>query len=220
MSKTGPAATVLVPAVAIARGKRLMRSVSSRLRAARGILIAMDFVENGFAVLPSVLSGSQCESAVGSIQVAADDSVGSRALLSEAWCRTLARSLRLHRAVARLLPVNAIAAKCTLFEKSPQRNWLVSLHQDLSIPVQERVVSDELSGWSEKEGCVFVQPPVSVLESLVAVRVHLDQGGAESGALRVVPGSHRFGRLVAIVLLSASARRVSSSLPCTGTRTV
>lgn len=106
----------------------------------------MNFVENGFAVLPAVLSGSQCESAVGSIQGAADDRVGSRALLSEVWCRTLARSLRLHRALATLLPVNAVAVQCTLFEKSPQRNWLVSLHQDLSIPVQERVVSDELSG--------------------------------------------------------------------------
>jgi hypothetical protein len=45
----------------------------------------MDFVENGFAVLPSVLSGAQCESAVRSIQGATDDRVGSRALLSEAW---------------------------------------------------------------------------------------------------------------------------------------
>ena len=167
----------------------------------------MDFVENGFAVLPSLLSGSQCESAARSIQGAADDRVGARALLSEAWCRTLARSLRLHRALARLLPVNAVAAQCTLFEKSPQRNWLVSLHQDLSIPVQERVVSDELSGWSEKDGCVFVQPPVSVLESLVAVRVHLDQGGAESGALRVVPGSHRFGRLVSAQAAALRAER-------------
>jgi hypothetical protein len=86
-------------------------------------------------------------------------------LLSEAWCRALARSLCLHPALARLLPVNAVATQCTLFEKSPQRNWLVSLHQDLSIPVKERVVSNELSGWSEKQGCVFVQPPVSVLES-------------------------------------------------------
>jgi ectoine hydroxylase-related dioxygenase (phytanoyl-CoA dioxygenase family) len=167
----------------------------------------MDFVENGFAVLPTVLSGPQCESAVRSIQGAADDRVGSRALLSEAWCRTLARSLCLHPALARLLPVNAVATQCTLFEKSPQRNWLVSLHQDLSIPVKERVVSNELSGWSEKEGCVFVQPPVSVLESLVAVRVHLDQDGAASGALRVVPGSHRFGRLVSAQAVALRTER-------------
>ena len=33
------------------------------------------------------------------------------------------------------------------------------------------------------------------LESLVALRVHLDDYGPETGALRVVPGSGRFGRL-------------------------
>ena len=65
--------------------------------------LSMDFVEDGFAVLPSALSGSQYESAVRSIQGASDDRVGSRALLSEAWCRALAQSLRLHRALARLL---------------------------------------------------------------------------------------------------------------------
>jgi ectoine hydroxylase-related dioxygenase (phytanoyl-CoA dioxygenase family) len=40
-----------------------------------------------------------------------------------------------------------------------------------------------------------VQPPVSVLEQLVAVRVHIDDCPAESGALRVVPKSHVEGRL-------------------------
>jgi ectoine hydroxylase-related dioxygenase (phytanoyl-CoA dioxygenase family) len=40
-----------------------------------------------------------------------------------------------------------------------------------------------------------VQPPVSVLEQLVAVRVHIDDCPVESGALRVVPKSHVEGRL-------------------------
>ena len=42
---------------------------------------------------------------------------------------------------------------------------------------------------------LFVQPPLSVLQSLVAVRVHLDESGPGSGLLRVVPRSHRGGRL-------------------------
>lgn len=82
-----------------------------------------------------------------------------------------------------------------LFEKSPERNWLVALHQDLSIPVGERVRHDALSGWSMKDGNLFVQPPASVLQSLVAVRLHLDDGGPAAGGLRVVPGSHAFGRV-------------------------
>jgi ectoine hydroxylase-related dioxygenase (phytanoyl-CoA dioxygenase family) len=34
-----------------------------------------------------------------------------------------------------------------------------------------------------------------VLESIVAVRLHLDDCNERNGALRVVPGSHRLGRL-------------------------
>ena len=42
---------------------------------------------------------------------------------------------------------------------------------------------------------MYVQPPVSVLEQLVAVRIHIDDCLAESGALRVVAKSHSNGRL-------------------------
>ena len=40
-----------------------------------------------------------------------------------------------------------------------------------------------------------MQPPISVLERMVAVRVHLDDCGADNGPVRVLPGSHRAGRL-------------------------
>jgi ectoine hydroxylase-related dioxygenase (phytanoyl-CoA dioxygenase family) len=81
--------------------------------------------------------------------------------------------------------------KCTLFTKSPDKNWLFTLHQDLSIPVAERVGSSRCTGWSEKEGDLFVQPPITVLEQLVAIRLHLDDCDEQNGALRGVPGSHR-----------------------------
>jgi ectoine hydroxylase-related dioxygenase (phytanoyl-CoA dioxygenase family) len=90
---------------------------------------------------------------------------------------------------------NAVAAQCTLFSKSIATNWLVPLHQDLSIPVAERVDSGRCSGWSEKEGELFVQPPVQVLEQVLALRLHLDDCDERNGALRVVPGSHLLGRL-------------------------
>jgi hypothetical protein len=37
---------------------------------------------------------------------------------------------------------------------------------------------------------VYVQLPVSVLEQLMAIRVHVDECTAENGPLRVVPESH------------------------------
>jgi hypothetical protein len=58
-----------------------------------------------------------------------------------------------------------------------------------------RVDDPALAGWSRKEGAWYVQPPVALLEQLVAVRVHLDECRAEDGALRVLAGSHAGGRV-------------------------
>lgn len=111
------------------------------------------------------------------------------------WCASLAREMRAAPWLRPHLPSDAVAVQCTSFVKSADHNWLVSIHQDLSIPVAERVESSACSGWSEKEGEVFVQPPVGVLETVLAVRLHLDDCDESNGALRVVPGSHKLGRV-------------------------
>lgn len=41
----------------------------------------------------------------------------------------------------------------------------------------------------------FVLGPVTVLEQMVALRLHLDGCSPANGPLRVLPGSHRFGTL-------------------------
>jgi ectoine hydroxylase-related dioxygenase (phytanoyl-CoA dioxygenase family) len=131
------------------------------------------------------------------LQLVALESIaaGSRLLLDRPWCTELAQQLRRHAVLKKLLPVDAVAVQCTLFDKSPTKNWLAALHQDLSIPVKSRVDHAGCSGWSEKEGQVYVQPPAKVLEPLVAVRIHIDDCPEEGGALRVVPKSHSQGRL-------------------------
>jgi ectoine hydroxylase-related dioxygenase (phytanoyl-CoA dioxygenase family) len=40
-----------------------------------------------------------------------------------------------------------------------------------------------------------VQAPVQLLEEMLTVRLHLDDCDESNGALRVIPGSHRLGRL-------------------------
>ncbi len=138
------------------------------------------------------------------IESLAQASAGVRRLLDAPWCAELGERIRLHPALQPLLPHHAVPVQCTLFAKSGTKNWLVALHQDLSIPVAERIEAPGCTGWSEKGGDVFVQPPVSVLEQLVAVRLHVDDCDHRNGALRVVPGSHRLGRLS--VAECASAR--------------
>ena len=87
-------------------------------------------------------------------------------------------------------PVRAIA-----FDKTAGRNWMVPWHQDRTIAVDRR---DERAGvrcWTVKNGVDHCEPPVGLLERMVTLRWHLDAVGPEDGCIRVLPGSHRAGRL-------------------------
>lgn len=148
---------------------------------------------DGFVTLPAFLTAEECNRVCREVETAAFDGAGTREILTEAWCRELAGEVR--RRCAALFPADYVAVQCTLFRKSAKRNWFVARHQDLTIPVADRVADPALSGWSDKEGGLYVLPPVDLLERLVAVRVHLDDCGETNGPLRVVPGSHRLGRL-------------------------
>ncbi|MCA9804738.1 MAG: phytanoyl-CoA dioxygenase family protein [Cyanobacteria bacterium HKST-UBA02] len=114
---------------------------------------------------------------------------------------------------ATLLPVRAI-----LFDKTPDANWYVTWHQDLSIPVQERPAdaSTDLKGygpWSEKDGVVHVQPPRAVLEAMVSLRIHLDPCPESNGAIRFVAGSHRSGILDQDTIGALRDRKEWSTVP-------
>lgn len=153
------------------------------------------FLRDGFAVVPAVLGKSQCDAIAAWVDTFAADSPGTRSLLSHDGCRALVAALRAHRALGALIPADHVAVQCTYFEKSIDNNWLVPIHQDLSIPVRARVDHPALRGWSDKEGTLFVQPPADVLETLVAVRIHLDPCLEADGPLQLVPGTHTRGRI-------------------------
>jgi hypothetical protein len=151
------------------------------------------FDDDGFAVLPALLSDA--ERACIAAEMATQSEVGSRDLLEAPWCAALAARLQDDARLADALPHTHVAVQCTSFEKSVARNWLVPVHQDVAIPVAARIDHAALTGWSNKAGTWFVQPPAEVLAQLVAVRLHIDDCGVDDGALNVVAGSHRHGRL-------------------------
>jgi Phytanoyl-CoA dioxygenase (PhyH) len=149
----------------------------------------------GYAILPAVLTDhgiAKLGREIADLDVAR---AGKRSLLNFRWCLELAERICTDSRFQQILDQGSQAIECTLFVKSAEMNWLVALHQDLSIPVAARIENPEWTGWSYKEGRLFAQPPVAVLEELVAIRLHLDDCDESNGALRVVPGSHRFGRL-------------------------
>ena len=154
-------------------------------------MLARDLTTDGFALVRGVLSLQECTEAAGKITLAGPVKGGSRCLLAQEWCAAIAAKLRADLPL--LIPAENVAVQCNYFEKSAGRNWLVPIHQDLSIPVSRRVDEPSLRGWSEKEGALFVQAPLEVLNELVAVRVHLDDCGPDDGPLRVVPNSHQRG---------------------------
>jgi hypothetical protein len=159
----------------------------------QNLLATFEF--SGFAIAPQILSEAQCAEALASVISIHVDGAGTRELLEFDWARRLAGQLRESASLASQLGKDPVAVQCTYFEKQPSRNWLVALHQDLSIPVTERIADAPCTGWSEKDGVWFCQPPVNVLAQLVAVRVHLDDSTEANGPLRVIPGSHRLGRI-------------------------
>lgn len=158
-------------------------------------MTATPFQDAGFHVVPDVLGAPACAAVIDSLP---DNAAQSRSLLAQPWCARLARQLQGHAALAGAIASDAVAVQCTYFEKSRDQNWLVALHQDLSIPVRARLAHADLTGWSHKEGQWYVQPPPALLDELVAVRLHLDACGADDGPLQVVAGSHRHGRLPAV----------------------
>ncbi len=156
---------------------------------------AATFEARGFAVAPQVLSDAQCAGLEGRVGALDLHGAGTRELLSFDWAQQFARQLRELPTLAALLGDSRTAIQCTYFAKLSSRNWLVTLHQDLSIPVAKRAADAPCKAWSEKEGTWFCQPPAELLAQLVAVRVHLDDSTEANGPLRVVPGSHRLGRI-------------------------
>jgi hypothetical protein len=97
--------------------------------------------------------------------------------------------------VAKIIGDKARVVRSLFFDKTPEANWKVAWHQDLTIAVAERIDVPDFGPWSTKNGSVHVQPPVAFLERMLTVRIHLDDCPETNGPLRVIPGSHRSGRL-------------------------
>lgn len=166
---------------------------------------ARDFDSLGFAVIPDVVAPELIDSLARAIDAAGEGPAVLRregalygmrdALRGLPEVRDLARSEVLLGLVRPVLGPGAFAVRALLFDKTPGANWGVPWHQDLTIAVRERLNTPGFGPWTVKAGIVHVRPPVDVLERMVTLRVHLDDSEEDQGPLRVLPGSHRDGRL-------------------------
>lgn len=151
---------------------------------------------NGFVVLGSVLSANGLaafrDEAARLAASEPDHAHGIRSLLQRS---KVYREWAFSTPVRTLLPAGLQPVRGILFDKTPDANWKVAWHQDLTIAVEEKMDATGYGPWSVKDGTMHVQPPMQVLEEMVTLRLHLDDTPAENGALRVTPASHLRGRL-------------------------
>lgn len=149
----------------------------------------------GFSEVAGVLSSGEARQWIellGEVEGA-----GRRGLLGQPEVAALARSERLLGLLRPHLEDEPRAVRAIYFDKSPNANWLVPWHQDLTLAVQARREVAGFSPWSEKDGVPHVQPPARFLEQMLTIRIHLDDADETNGALRVLPGTHSLGRLTA-----------------------
>jgi hypothetical protein len=151
--------------------------------------------QQGFAVVPRAIdSDTQHEllAALGPVSGA-----GRRGLLALPIVAELARSPGILDVVRPYFPSEPVPVRAIYFDKSSDTNWLVPWHQDLTLALRASAEVPGFGPWSTKDGIPHVQPPVELLQQMLTVRIHLDDADESNGALRVLPGSHRLGRLSA-----------------------
>ncbi|HVH69862.1 MAG TPA: phytanoyl-CoA dioxygenase family protein [Candidatus Dormibacteraeota bacterium] len=150
--------------------------------------------ETGFVVVPRCLDEEMVQRLCACLSAA---TYATRNLLTVPIVRELATSPSVRALAETVLGKKCFAVKATFFNKTQEANWKVVWHQDLTIAVRERLDVDGFGPWTTKGGVWHVQPSAEVMSGILAIRLHLDESGLDNGPLRVIPGSHRNGRLSA-----------------------
>jgi hypothetical protein len=178
--------------------------------------------QDGFSILPGVFEQQQIDNLVAAIsRLDNDNGVRSRGgvyavrnlLHLSPPIHEFAYSAKVRSIVEASLGKTAFPVQGMLFDKTPKANWVVPWHQDLTICVVEKIEVPGYGPWTMKAGMCHVQPPVPILEHMLSVRIHLDDCDESNGALKVIPGTHRLGRLTRERILEQ--QHLVGSISCT-----
>jgi hypothetical protein len=149
----------------------------------------------GFAIVPRAITADQRAQLIDLLGPVSG--AGRRGLLALPAVSELARSPNLLDLVRPHFHAEPFPVRAIYFDKSPDANWMVPWHQDMTLALRTRAEVSGFGPWSTKDGIPHVQPPLEFLQRMLTVRLHLDDTDEANGALRVLPGSHLLGRLSA-----------------------
>lgn len=173
--------------------------------------------QQGYVILPGIFPAEFLDRTLGEISRFAPrpSRAGVRHALGVGPVTEMARCPQLVALVCRALGPASFPFHATLFEKTPASNWLVVWHQDTALPLSERREIAGWGPWSVKQGIPYAHAPASVLDEVLALRIHFDESTPDNGPLRVLPGTHGRGVLSddAIHELSATVSAVECVVP-------
>ena len=109
--------------------------------------------------------------------------------------RRVAEDETLRKKAKEILGKEPQIVRVIFFDKTPEKNWLVTWHQDKTVALNRKEEIEGWETWSLKDGVHHVQPPVEVLNEMVTFRLHLDDADEQNGCLKIIPCSHQSGVL-------------------------
>lgn len=150
------------------------------------------FQRDGVICVPGVATSEEVASITRQVPT---DVAGQRNILHLDVIAALARDERMETLIKALSPEPLRPVRGLFFDKNPSANWAVAWHQDVAVALKEKVEAPGFGPWSVKAGIPHAHAPAELLARMITVRLHLDDCGLENGPLRVIPGSHKEGRL-------------------------
>ena len=151
-----------------------------------------DFEKNGRAWVRKAVSPADLKRLADSFSL--DGRAGDRPATDSSLARYFMAANPISE-IAASLGLTPAPVRLAIFDKSQQTNWAVPWHQDRVIAVSERHDLVGHTSWLRKEGYWHVEPPITLLESMVFIRLHIDAADESNGCLQIALGSHKAGRI-------------------------
>jgi Phytanoyl-CoA dioxygenase (PhyH) len=168
---------------------------------------ALDVERDGFAIIPDALEGDLVSALSDALSTFSGEGRqqgiyrrGDLYALRNLFdlvpqTKAALRAKAVRDVVLAVLGPGAFCVRALFLGRTPRARWKVRWHQDATIVVRERAETNGFGPWTRKAGLQHVVAPPGTLSAMLTLRLHLDDCGEASGAMRAVRGSHGYGRL-------------------------
>ncbi len=176
-----------------------------------------EYERDGYYLVKGLFDAAEVNSLIQELSIFENEmnNYGVRDLMNKVPAiRALATSAPLMEIAKKVLGSAVRPVRSVYFDKVPTANWSVAWHQDTSIAVKEKAETPGFGPWSEKQGVTHVEPQEEYLANMLTLRVHLDHANTETGVLRVIPGTHRDGRISSKKIMEIVGKSEKEILEC------